>query len=235
MYTFVAEKDVLFKVELSELEPERIYEHFIAYDDEICFVLNQNQVYGIITIGDMCRYYAQGTKSPKITQKYRYIREVDYEAAEAIFNEFPTVHEVPVIVDKHLTGIVKRALCDNGRKSLQNSLKREHDGEKTWQINELDRILKQINGNVYLYDLSVSDISGRLSEADNKLLKKKKDYPSGTSGLRLMSEEEKRTFFGEAYSAEAFEEFCSDFSRNKVTVNNGACKLNDMVSRNFNF
>lgn len=235
MYTFVAEKDVLFKVELSELEPERIYEHFMVYDDEVCFVLNQNQVYGIITIGDMCRYYVQGAKKLNITQKYRYIGEADYEAAEAIFNEFPTVHEVPVVVEKHLTGIVKRALDDEGRKRIQTRLKQEHDGQIAWQIDELDRITKQINGKVYLYDVNRLDPSGKLSVSDNKLLKKKKNYPSGTSGLRMMSEEEKKKFFGEAYSAEAFEEFCSDFNRCRVTIKNGICKINDMVSRNFNF
>ncbi len=193
MYTFVEEKNILFKYELSELEPERIYEHFMVHDDEICFVFNKNQVYGIITIGDMCRYYAQGAEKLNITKKYRSINEVDYEAAETIFKEFPSVHEVPVIVDNQLLGIVKREYCDN-RIWIQDRLKREHSGEITWMINEFERILKQIKGTVYLYDLKTSDISGKLSISDNDLLKSKSEYPCGTSGLKMMPEEEKRAF-----------------------------------------
>lgn len=234
MYTFVEEKNMLFKYELSELEPERIYEHFMVHDDEICFVLNKNQVYGIITIGDMCRYYAQGAEKLNITKKYRSISEGDYETAEALFKEFPSVHEVPVIVDNHLIGIVKRESCDN-RIWIRDRLKREHDGEVTWIINELERILKQIKGTVYLYDLGASNLLGKLSESEKELYNKKKEYPSGTSGLKMMSEEEKRAFFGEDYNIEAFEEFCSNYDRIKVTVKNGVYKENDLSSRYFNF
>ncbi len=54
-------------------------------------------MYGIITIGDMWRYYAQGAEKLNITQKYRSINEVDYEETEAILKEFSSVHKVPVI------------------------------------------------------------------------------------------------------------------------------------------
>lgn len=234
MYTFVEEKEVLFKYELVELNPERIYEHFMLEDDEICFVMDKNQVYGIITIGDMCRYYAQDKEKLNINRKYRSISAVDYEAAEKVFQKFPTVHEVPIVVDNRLLGVVKKEQHDN-KSWIRQMLKREHDGEERWTANEFDRILKQLKGKVYLYDLWVSDIVDGLSESDKEALEKKSEYPWGTSGLRMMSEEEKRAFAGEDYSADAFEEFCLDFDRNTITLKNGIGKINDLSSRNFNF
>lgn len=46
MYTFVEEKDISFKYELSEVEPEKIYEHFMQYEDEVCFILDK----GLVTV-----------------------------------------------------------------------------------------------------------------------------------------------------------------------------------------
>lgn len=228
MYTFVEEKDILFKYELSELEPEKIYEHFMQYDDEVCFILDKGFVYGIVTIGDMCRYYANETENLNITKKYRSISEVDYTAAEVIFNEISTVHEVPVIVNNHLIGIVIKKCSGDNRKGLRKRLEKEHYGEVTWVRNEL-------KGTVYLYDLSTPDIDRKISRSDYDKLTQKHNYPDGTSGLKMMSELEKKVFFGSNYSEDSFNEFCMDYDNITGTIVNGVCKVNDICSRHFNF
>ena len=234
MYTFVLEKDITFKYELAELEPEKIYEHFMEYEDEVCFILDKGLVYGIVTIGDMWRYYVNESENLNITTQYRFISEVDFAKAEVIFNEIPTVHEVPVIVDNFLMGIVRK-YPGMDRTWLRQQMAREREGANVWKRKEYERVVSKLRGKVYLYDICTSEITKKLNIADDCEWKAKQKYMDGMSGLKMLTEAQRRCFFGSDFSEENLNEFCKDFNSIRMTVHNGIDRYQDMCSKYFNY
>ena len=68
-------------IELKDLEkkPDIILEHFMKYGDEVFYVLDDDEIYGIITLGDLYRAYASGSTIPKVNRNFSYIEnENDY-------------------------------------------------------------------------------------------------------------------------------------------------------------
>lgn len=107
-YEFVDAKDITFKFELLDVDAERIYQHFMNVDAEICYVFQGDSLYGIITMGDLYRYYEAEEGTLGINQKYRCLKVVDYEEAEKIFEKIPTIYEIPVVCDEKLVGVVRK-------------------------------------------------------------------------------------------------------------------------------
>lgn len=236
-YEFVDGEDITFKYELSDVDVERIYQHFMNEDDEICYVFQGDSLYGIITMGDLYRYFEAEEGMLCINRKYRCLKAVDDEEAEKIFEKIPTIYEIPVVCDEQLVGVVRKGKNTQIQwKALRKRLEAEHNGARKWYRMELSKWSEKIKGSLFLYRIPDYEVvKDRLSKEEKELWSKKRTYPSGASGLLKMSEEEKRHFFGDNYSEEYVESFCRDYAKIMGTMRNGIYTINDISNSHFKF
>ena len=97
-------------IELQELieNPLMVYEHFMNYADEVFYVLDKGKIHGIITPGDLIRANQSGN-FVGINLNYKYIdSKENTKEAEKIFTEIPHIHEIAVVKNSELIGIIKR-------------------------------------------------------------------------------------------------------------------------------
>lgn len=104
-------------------KPEKFYQHFVTSHDDIVYVCEGEQLKGVVSMGDLYRYY-NGTKTEFVLNtKFASLKEVNFEKAIPIFEKFGQINEVPVVENGLLIGAVKnghkrneqvwKKLCDN--------------------------------------------------------------------------------------------------------------------------
>lgn len=78
------------------------------YNDEMIYILKPDgKIHGIMSRGDLYRYYVKCSEGLNINQKFSSISSQDFSAAEEIFKKYDTIHEVPVVNDGYLTGVIR--------------------------------------------------------------------------------------------------------------------------------
>lgn len=90
-----------------ENDADALYKHFMTIDDEVVYILTEKGLIdGIVSAGDMLRYYEKKEKLFKVNKNFRYISSIDYSEAMKILNQFKTIHEVPVINNGKFLGVI---------------------------------------------------------------------------------------------------------------------------------
>ena len=244
MNYFITVEKLSCLYELLEIEKslDKIYNHFMNTDDEICYILDQGDIYGIITIGDMYRFYRnENTREDiksSINRKFSYVEtENDYEGAQKIFNKIDTIHEVPVIVNNKLKGVIR--IGDNviySRDKMKHILYDFRMGKECWRQKEIEKICKKLEANIYFYNVPAGKLDMfNLCDDEKKLYNKKRKYPSGASGLLMMTETEQKLFWGDYYSKQYIQDFYESYRKIKGTIKNGIYRIEDQESKCFNF
>ena len=146
-YFFVDVSEIRFKYKLSqeEIDCSIIHEHFLKFEDEVCYVMDENdKLIGIVSIGDLYRFY-RGDKDTVINKKFSYISEIDYERAREIFDKIRTIHEVPIVREGRLIGCIS-----NGKKQSYEEWKQAREGieyecigKHKWYKNSAKKIKNQ--------------------------------------------------------------------------------------------
>lgn len=109
-YFFVDVKRLSNMYELSEIEGdvEKLYHHFIEQNDDMVYILEPDgKIYGIVSRGDLYRYYENNSKELIINRSFQSVSSQDFAAAEEIFKKIPTIHEVPVVINGNLMGVIR--------------------------------------------------------------------------------------------------------------------------------
>ena len=208
----------------------------MEFNDEICFIYDRNKLYGILNIGDMIRYYTNGWEKVKITRNFISINEYDFGQAKKVFDRIVTICEVPVVKDGILQGIIKKKKEESTWKKVRELLHNEYLGMSIWKKDELESMIKRIDARVLLYELTPIHVKNmKLSDEQLQLYKTKAKRSCGITNFRMMSEAERRDFWGEEYTEKEFEEFCEDFQKLQKKVVNGVYKRFDLVSKHFNY
>lgn len=89
-------------------DAEKLYCHFIEHNDEIIYILRPDEkIYGIVSRGDLYRYYENHSKELYINQTFQSISSQDFLEAEEVFRQFNTIHEVPVVNNGNLLGVIR--------------------------------------------------------------------------------------------------------------------------------
>ena len=97
-----------------EQDTEKLYHHFMEQNDEMIYILRTDgKVYGIVSRGDLYRYYENQNEKLNVNQSFRSVPSQDYAAAEEIFQKFTTIHEVPVVNDGNLKGVIRYRTTKN--------------------------------------------------------------------------------------------------------------------------
>lgn len=93
---------------------EKLYQHFMQYADEVIYILGaDDKLYGIVSRGDLYRYYENQDKELKVNQRFQAVSSLDYVAAEKVFQKINTIHEVPVVEQGFLKGVIRSKTTGN--------------------------------------------------------------------------------------------------------------------------
>ncbi len=151
-YEFVPSDKLAAVIEISELGkyPNIVETHFLNYADEVLYVVDDDVLYGIITPRDVIRYY-NGQRKSKINRNFRCLREVDYKGAKMIFEEIPNIHEVAVVENGKLLGIIF-----SGKKKMPTEWKKIRE--------DIQKVFSQNTR------LSLADLFKSMTQAEQKKL-----------------------------------------------------------------
>lgn len=177
--------------------PQTFYEHFMQYDDEVIYVLKEGKMFGVVSIGDLERFYKYELYELQINMKYSSLQTIDYDAADYFFRQTKTVNEIPIVtINNDLMGVIrrnkKRELRTQQKKSLQSVRK------YAWQRNEIKRFIDETKANVFLYTFSGSEVMDSLKKKEFDVLRRRENNDD-ISLWRGMEEEEWKIFWGDAY------------------------------------
>lgn len=110
-YYFVEKQNLTNVYDLKDMEvdADKMYHHFMENNDEVIYFLGINgKLYGIVSRGDLYRYYENHDKNLKVNQKYSAVcSSEDLDGAEKIFSMIKTIHEVPVVDHGNLKGVIR--------------------------------------------------------------------------------------------------------------------------------
>ncbi|MFG6346914.1 MAG: class I SAM-dependent methyltransferase [Lachnospiraceae bacterium] len=117
-YFDFTEKEMLSGVyELPKVknETEIFYQHFMNHMDEVCYILEPDgKLYGVVSRGDLYRYYENKDKKLKInTNLYSVPSQDEFDLAERFFQKVKTIHEVPVVVQGYFKGVIRNRRKNN--------------------------------------------------------------------------------------------------------------------------
>ena len=145
------------------------YEHFMQYDDEVIYVLKEGKMFGVVSIGDLERFYKYELHELRVNTKYRSLPTIDYDAAGIFFRQIKTVNEIPVVsANNSLMGIIRRDKKRELRVAQKNSLQSVR--KYAWQRNEMKRFINETKADVFLYTCSNSEIMDSLRKRELNVL-----------------------------------------------------------------
>lgn len=118
-----------------------LYQFFTKNENEVAYFVKDGYMYGILSIGDLERYYRKYAKELVINREYTYLNTIDYKEATDFFNRIKTVCEVPVVSETNVfLGVISRAKDEGVRKQQKVSLRnarvlyyKRQCTEKSWQ------------------------------------------------------------------------------------------------------
>ena len=156
-YEFIEAASLHSVYEINEIQGRihKIYRHFMDLDDEVIYIVDGGTVLGLVSIGDMYRYYRNEEKAFPVNQTFSYVEEAsDYKKAEKFFEKIKTIHEIPVIKNKLLLGVIRKKNYEMtvSKKSLKGTL--EGERRNLWRKETFRKFNRKINAEVLYYDLS---------------------------------------------------------------------------------
>lgn len=102
---FISKDIIQNKMVRRDVSSIDVYNHFQKYEDEILYVVEDDVFFGIITYGDFNQYLVV-EKDSFINQRCSCLESVDFDKAAIIFSGFNRYHEIPVVVEGKMLGII---------------------------------------------------------------------------------------------------------------------------------
>lgn len=236
-YEFTKADDLQSVYSINEVKnkPNKVYSFFVQSSAEVLYIINDDgTVYGLISIGDMYRYYRNEEEKLPINLKFSYVQDAsDYEGAETFFSKVDTIHEIPVIQNNLLLGIIRKNKYNVliSRETLKQRLRTERRGR--WQREKLRQFDQAVSMKVFYYNLPQRErVSEQLRTAlDHR--RKNLNISSGVECLKKMSKDEQKKFIGKNYYEGYVEDFLRDYENLKVYQKNGISRLGECCNESF--
>lgn len=114
-------------MDLVERNQDFAYEYFMKNNVDIIYVIKNEKLEAVVSPGDVHKFYiGEGEYEVPINKKFSFLSEVDYEKAQKIFERIPTIHEIPVVSEGKLEGIVTDNQCKTEREwnTIRDDLKK---------------------------------------------------------------------------------------------------------------
>lgn len=178
---FVSKQDMTSVYELKNISDlsETAYQHFINFEEEILYFLNDGKLQGVLSIGDLERFYEHDQCGLKINEKYTYANMVDYDKAAAFFESTITINEMPIVAEAgDLLGVIKKRKDSRTRKFQRESLIGAKYHRSEWHRNELQRFISHTKAKVFLYYEELAAIGEYLGQSGKRILADRREQAS---------------------------------------------------------
>lgn len=213
--------------------PQTFYEHFMQYDDEVIYVLKEGKMFGVVSIGDLERFYKYELHKLQINTKYSSLSTIDYDAADKFFRQTKTVNEIPVVtVNDGLIGIIRRNKKRELRVAQKNSLQSVR--KYAWQRNEIKRFINETKAHIFLYTSSNSEVMDNLRKKELDVLGRR-GRDNDISVWRAMEEEEWKVFWGDEYEDGIVDTMRLEFEHFLLNTANGIASFSDVSGAYYSF
>lgn len=235
-FFFISRENMTAAYELKDIInlPEKAYFHFMNYDEEIIYFLEGEKIKGILSIGDLERYYNDDVCDLQINERYTYLNEINYNVAKKILERenFRNVNEIPVVVDNKLKGIIRYDKSEELRTQQRNALMEAK--KSRWHRNEVVRFISRTQAKVLLYAYHVPP----MDPAEYEIWRKRQNCKDD-SKWKGMSDAEWRTFWQSEYEDGIVDamrmEMESSVLTSIQTIENGIAVLPDKDGRCYQF
>ena len=121
-YEFVSVEKISSVYDIHEIlnNPSKICRFFLDNDDEVLYVTSEGCAYGLISIGDMIRYYREQYEEVPINKNFSYVKEEnDYLGAENFFKNRKYINEIPVVKGELFLGVIRNSCRFPNEKSRE--------------------------------------------------------------------------------------------------------------------
>lgn len=223
------------KIVNTNIEEDVVYEHFKNKNDEVLYVLDDDRTfYGMITPGDYYRYICCESDN-FINNNCTVIDDINYEKAQEVLKKIKSIHEVPVVCDGKLRGIISNELhkADNEWAKIRkaNEIARNVD-EGGYIEEQVEKILNWYDErNVILYIIeypSYNELGVSINDFGYKY-----GLKDGMSGFLQLTEADQKAFYQEDYYPGKIEEFAEDYNQLTIEEIDGRSMVADIDTDHF--
>lgn len=218
-------KNIFKRSEVIE-QPKKLLEYFITHNEEVVYICEGDCIEGLISPGDILRYY-QNRKSefyPNI--KYTYLESIDIDRAKEIMDRFITINEIPIVNDKKLIGIIRRKKKRTEEEWKQYKINLINLYEALPLINALKKLKSHKSaGELYLYTNPEHNFYSWLSVEQRTEYEKKIVYTQ-SSDYNIEEEAKREGFCLEHRNMGGYIHkngfyFSKDFASKNLNIKNG--------------
>lgn len=198
MYQFIPREKLRSVLDIADFpESERAeiaYQHFVNDAQEAMYIEENGVLLGIVSIGDLERYYGNRKDKLEINSRFSYTEAIDEEKASAFFEKFKSFFEFPVVNEHgHLEGVLKEDIRFDIRQDQIASLVTSRYLKDQWHRKELNRFLANTKARVVLYYIEEAEIFRALAGRRRSDI----DGESGKVYWKGLSERQWSDFLGE--------------------------------------
>lgn len=215
---------------------ETAYRHFMEHEEEIIYILERDgRILGVLSIGDLERFYIRGTGAIEINSRYTALGSIDYEAAADFFRKHKTINELPVITDnRELLGVIRKKKENYLRNGQRDSLKYSRNGGIRYVKGEIGRFIHMARARVILYTYSNMNIVRHLNAK-----KRRRFLDRGNrKDVHLwkgLTEEEWKAFWQTEYCEGLVQEFQKERAEQTPILEKGVPYYSDQQGKYFHF
>lgn len=233
-YVNIEEMDSVFDSKTGTYTPEGLYIYFLSHESEVVYFVEDGIMKGVISIGDLQRYYENGEKELPINNHIFFVKgRNSFNRAKFFFKEHLTVNEIPCISEKkELQGIIRYEkegkIRDEQRKSLKTAYKHN------WQQREILRFIKYSHARVFLCSMEKRRVDENLNARARKIRNDrwKREVENGN---RRLTEKEWKDFWGKDWYAGIEEDLKNDISNLEIRNVLGKYEFNNFEGKIFHF
>lgn len=168
---FIPRENMTSVYNLSDVQnlPKTAYQHFMNNEDEVLYFLGMGGLEGVLSIGDLERFYANRKKKLNLNRKYTFCTSVDYGAAEDFFEQVQTINEIPVVEAGKFAGIIRKHKEKSLRDKQRWTLAKARIDRKWIVKMEIQRFVKETKACVFVYTYCATEAIKKEIEKANKI------------------------------------------------------------------
>lgn len=169
MYQFIPRQEMRSVLDIADFpensRAEIAYQYFVHDGEEAMYIEENGVLIGMVSIGDLERYYGNRKERLKINRLFSRIDEKDEAKAAVFFGKFKTFFECPIVNSQgQLEGVIKRAIRYDIRQDQIASLVVSRYLKDQWHRKELSRFVANTKAQVVLYYTEEASVMRALAD-----------------------------------------------------------------------
>lgn len=168
MYQYIPREKLQSVIDIADfpedVRAEIAYRRFVHDAWEVLYIEEDGILLGVVSIGDLERYYAGCKDTLEINRHFSSTAQIDEEKAADFFERFRTFFELPVVNSSgRLEGVMKREIHYVIRRDQIASLVVSKHFKEQWHRRELNRFVTNTSARVVLYYTKEAEILKELA------------------------------------------------------------------------